>query len=589
MKKIINAQFFIVAMLCSVFTIITCILSLCGEKFYFYNFFLYLFYGKEELVIPLIATMLGVTVLCTILLIVFFAIRHNVQYAFNTPIICISLALLCLTCVQTFIKNDNVVENYFANGFFLKLEKQDNDTYLVKSIKGKNNTVDFNKLFSSEIKIAGFYPHTLNVLKDEVKTIVLPNYMTEIPTEFFKDFTNLTTVVLPSTIEKIGVDAFKGCDNLEYKIDKNCKYLGNEDNPYFACIGPQNLVIKEATISDKTKLIADDAFKNCNQLAEITVPFIGINKKSFDTFGSIFGSTSYYQYNNCVPQSLTKVTINSNIEEIKDFAFANCNNIHEINIPSSVNKIGMQSFDSCFSLQDIDLSHVNNISDRAFYNCDKLANISFSTDLSSIGCFAFAECDSLNNISLTNKLKTIENNAFYHCKQLSEITIPESVTKIGNYAFYNCDSLEKVFINSQNTSLGEYAFSECNLLNTVEINGSVDKIGDYAFCNCVSLLNLKLSDDIKTIGKFSFSNCKKIENLILPKNLICIDENAFSYCFNLRNKNVIIPQNVLEVKEDVFKGINYLTVYCYYNSLPEKWSASFIDLESKVVYGYRDF
>ena len=53
---------------------------------------------------------------------------------------------------------------------------------------------------------------------------------------------------------------------------------------------------------------------------------------------------------------------------------------------------------------------------------------------------AFYACENLNTIVFSTNLIDISDEAFY-ATDLTSVTIPDSVTSIGNYAFAYCDSL----------------------------------------------------------------------------------------------------------------------------------------------------
>lgn len=58
---------------------------------------------------------------------------------------------------------------------------------------------------------------------------------------------------------------------------------------------------------------------------------------------------------------------------------------------------------------------------------------------------AFDTCKSLQEIDL-NSVETIGTKAFARCTNLRSITIPESVTKMGEEVFYDCYSLERIYV-----------------------------------------------------------------------------------------------------------------------------------------------
>ncbi|MCM1491428.1 MAG: leucine-rich repeat domain-containing protein [Muribaculum sp.] len=87
------------------------------------------------------------------------------------------------------------------------------------------------------------------------------------------------------------------------------------------------------------------------------------------------------------------------IEEIGDFAFAECFQMESVGIPDSVKKIG----------------------ECAFYNCKSLKEIKFPNALIEILNHTCCYCESLERVILPSSIETIEYHAFSHCEALSEI------------------------------------------------------------------------------------------------------------------------------------------------------------------------
>ena len=113
---------------------------------------------------------------------------------------------------------------------------------------------------------------------------------------------------------------------------------------------------------------------------------------------------------------------------INAYAFCMCDNLHTVNIPSSV----------------------VNIKDRAFSSCNKLKTVNFAKDskLETIGAGAFIYDYELSYANIPNGIKTIGDTAFAYCYGLSTITIPESVETIGSGGFSTCKGLSRVIMRA---------------------------------------------------------------------------------------------------------------------------------------------
>ena len=283
-----------------------------------------------------------------------------------------------------------------------------------------------------------------------------------------------------------GVEGTGGTPTLKYEIiDENtCKITGIENANNI-----QKIIVPEYYNGYKVIEINYGAFDNCNNIASITLPFVGgtLNGTSNTHFGYIFGSESFLKNNNYIPTSLSEVIITS-CTTIYDNAFHNCNNIKNVIIYEGVTYIG----------------------GSAFSYCNNLINVQMPNSVTHIGLYAFEYCSNLTNIILSDNITSIGEKTFQYCTNLNSIVIPNGVTSIGPYAFNNCSKLESVIIGEQVKSIGGNAFSSCDNLIDIVIPKSVTFIGIYAF-----------------------SGCKNLESIIIPNGVINVMDKAFAYCDKL--------------------------------------------------------
>ena len=102
--------------------------------------------------------------------------------------------------------------------------------------------------------------------------IEIPNSVTSIGHDAFRNCYNLTSIEIPNSVTSIGDGAFSGCSNLTYNEFDNGLYLGDTNNPYVVLVKAKDKTITSYTINEQTKLIGYSAFEDCSNLTSIVIP-----------------------------------------------------------------------------------------------------------------------------------------------------------------------------------------------------------------------------------------------------------------------------------------------------------------------------
>ncbi len=151
--------------------------------------------------------------------------------------------------------------------------------------------------------------------------------VTEIATGAFKDCASITAITFPATIERIGSFAFIGCTRLEsLEIPASVVAIGN--GAFYGCSALKTLTFAEGTQIGK---ISANSFTNCVALEAVVIP---ASVRTIEA-GAFFGCTK-----------LASVTISEGVEVIEDQAFQNCNALAELVLPSTITKMGRFLFNA---------------------------------------------------------------------------------------------------------------------------------------------------------------------------------------------------------------------------------------------------
>lgn len=157
--------------------------------------------------------------------------------------------------------------------------------------------------------------------------------------------------------------------------------------------------------------------------------------------------------------NITTVVIPETVETIYGYSFYNCTSLKTINLPESLQSIGIYAFQNT-ALESIEIpSDVITIGEYAFNKCENLKSVKIGDSVTTIGSSAFANCTSLTNLQISNSVKTISDSAFANCTSLADLQIPSSVTTIGGSAFSNCTGLTNIQLPSSVTQISRNSFA----------------------------------------------------------------------------------------------------------------------------------
>lgn len=224
-------------------------------------------------------------------------------------------------------------------------------------------------------------------------------------------------------------------------------------------------------------------------------------------------------------------------------------------IPSSFSGAGRYNTDGFPLLEELLLPELNMIGDDAFYNSQRLKNISIPK-VETIGESAFSYCG-FSEINLPKDIKNIGKGAFQN-SGLQNITIPSSITKINDNCFSDCSKLSSVVIPSSVTEIGGSAFASTPL-TSINLPG-VQMIDGGAFSGCKQLADVKLAKGLTTLNGSAFRGCSALTEIDLPATLRgAMRDNPFSECKNI--KKIICRATTPAIQIDDAYGFNYNYIF----------------------------
>lgn len=193
-----------------------------------------------------------------------------------------------------------------------------------------------------------------DITDKSIKSIVIPNYVTEIGAGAFNNCYNLKSVTIGANVIVIGSNAFEKCNLLEEV------YFTGEINDW--CRITFNGVIASPHALYFENRLAEDVDINT------TVPS--------------------YAFYNCT--SIKSVTFDNEEAGIGIYAFSHCTNLIGVSLPKRLEYLPNGVFENCTSLSEITLpSTLKSIGDGVFYQCTALQSITIPASVTRIGIYAF--------------------------------------------------------------------------------------------------------------------------------------------------------------------------------------------------------
>ncbi|MCR5113040.1 MAG: leucine-rich repeat domain-containing protein [Acholeplasmatales bacterium] len=224
---------------------------------------------------------------------------------------------------------------------------------------------------------------------------------------------------------------------------------------------------------------------------------------------------------------LEEVIVPEGIKELSYMSFNNCRRMHTIELPKSLEDMGLYTF--------------NEALETVFYDgtIEDWCNISMNAYQTNPMSFA-----TLFNIKDENGHTNYNGNKY---SLLTDVVIPESITEIGNYQFYGSKCIFNLDLGNSVETIGSYAFAETTI-NKINIPDSVKTIKDKAFYRCTSVNELTIGSGLTELGDYTFVGCM-MENVVIPDSVKVLPECIFMTSSKL--KTIVLPAGLTEVQGGV--------------------------------------
>ena len=414
---------------------------------------------------------------------------------------------------------------------------------------------------------------------------------------------NLNTVNIGDSVETIPAYAFYNCTGLtDITVSRGITSIGS--SAFSICSG-----LTSITIPDSVTSIGGDAFRGCTGLTSITVSK---------------GNTKYHSAGNCLIETENKTLIagcknsiipdDGSVTSIGNSAFSGCTGLTSIEIPDSVETIGVSSF---YNVPNIQYSEnmtaagspwgarsvngyvdgylvyndesrtelracsssaggtvvipasVNRICDKAFYDCGGIERVIIKIRVSEPewGNDVFLRCYNLKSVDylpygsgehIRGDIIFGDNGKrliFCNKDRSESYTVPDEVTVIEDNAFYNCKDIPSITLNDNLLKIGAHAFEGTALYeNTARDGNGALYLGKYLIdVKKEDLTGFEIKEGTAVIAAGAFSECGELTSVSLPSSIKGIGHEAFSGCEKLETVTVAEGNEILCAGEDAFK------------------------------------
>lgn len=257
-----------------------------------------------------------------------------------------------------------------------------------------------------------------------VTSLTIPDVVSRIGDEAFKDCGFLRSIYIPDSVTEIGLKAFNCCRSLEnVRFSARLKKIGNR--------AFEECAVTDIVIPEDVYDLGDRTFYNCEKLKTVRLP---------DKLNSFRGAVFY-----------------------------GCTALEEIILPMSMNGAMTYNLFSHSALRSAYIPQgIERIEDWAFEYCHSLTDVYIPDSVKKICNRAFLYCDSLEYIYIPDSVEVIESSAvFAGCRALKKIRLPigirfepmkgsrQASQKDFDRIFHNCDSLETVVLGSHSFHVDE--------------------------------------------------------------------------------------------------------------------------------------
>ena len=463
--------------------------------------------------------------------------------------------------------------------------------------------------------------------------ITIPEGVTSIRGGAFDNCTALKKVIIEdgSTTLSLGYNydssgtgegLFYDCPLEEVYLGRNLSYNSYKSYGYSPFYNKDELT--HVTIGDEVTAISQYAFYGCDNIHSLTIPsgVLSIGNSAFSTpekviwltntpptgYTNANGSINYAANDQHSSLSNLKVypylSSMFEVDGVKyvpvspsertchaiDCAYDSTATVINVGETASFKGVAMKvtevmpyTFYGNDHIKEVSVSHLGNIGDYAFYDCDGMEMATIANYIPTAPSvddtpLTFADWTSTNHSSSSTSSETYTFTA----GEGATLSFSWSVSSEANY--------DKLIVTLDGTTILEKSGSLSGTYNNTISKGShtlvvkytkdgsnssgsdqasvtniavseggatvlVAGVGSEAFSGCSSLKTVTLGDSISSLGDKAFYQCTNLQAITIPNTVLSIGTYCFGY---LSLSEISIPQSVMTIGDYAFQGCTQL-------------------------------
>ena len=222
-----------------------------------------------------------------------------------------------------------------------------------------------------------------------LQSVDIPASVTRIDDEAFRRCSAMTSVNFPADtqVTSFGNGSFRGCESLTAFV------MPNTVTTIGASCFTASLTLASITFSENLKVIAENSFNNCPLLNNVVIP-------------ASVTSIEATAFQNCI--GLETIAFPASVKTIGNSAFRYCSSLNNVVLPGSLVTIQDWAFANCTALENLTIEEGVTSINRDVFQYSGMKNVVLPSTLEFIGVNLFNECSQLEELDLSKCVNVYE-------------------------------------------------------------------------------------------------------------------------------------------------------------------------------------